>query len=371
MPVPIPRSPLRPLASFLVGAVTLGACCSLIAVAASPAAAAAAPCVPPEPRSSATVARADRTDGTSEVTEFQTDGGYRVTRCSATGALIVSQTVSPIPDPDGGVMLVQTERVEPGEHLAALYGDAADPAWAADVRRNRRAIEATVIPPTTRTAAGFGPERSAATDASRSHTRAGAPGGAALAQVAGDQCSNGQWTAYQTTWSGRSYNYYANRSRFAYNDAVVASIVAGHRAWDTTYNDCGFGDITNLNSYYIGSTTETSHTAADGISVMDKGDMPTVGCAGAIACTWLFNNASGVSSETDTRFSSSLPWSTVGASGAYDYQSVATHESGHSIGLDHANSSSALTMFYTLPTGTTHARTLARGDVLGMRARYP
>ena len=54
-----------------------------------------------------------------------------------------------------------------------------------------------------------------------------------------------------------------------------------------------------------------------------------------------------------------------------DFQAVATHESGHSIGLDHANSSSALTMYYAIAAGATQARTLARGDVLGMRTRYP
>ena len=30
-----------------------------------------------------------------------------------------------------------------------------------------------------------------------------------------------------------------------------------------------------------------------------------------------------------------------------------------------------MTMYFQIASGTTHARSLAKGDVLGMRARYP
>jgi hypothetical protein len=337
----------------------------MLALAAAPPAADAALCAPPGPWLSTDVVRADRAGGSSEVTELLRGGGYRVTRCGAGGALRVSQTLTPIADPDGGVVLVPTERDEPGVHSSALYGNPSDRAWAAAFRASRRALRASVIAPTPgATSRG---RASAGSGAARESSVADP----AAATIAGDACTNGQYNTWQSAWTGRSYNYYINRTRFAYNDAIIASIVAGHRAWDTTYNDCGFGDITNLVSYHIGSTAATAHTMADGISVVDKGDLIGMDCAGALACTWLFNNASGASSETDTRFNETMPWSTVGAGGAYDYQSVATHESGHAIGLDHASASSALTMFPTLPTGTTHARTLARGDILGMRARYP
>jgi hypothetical protein len=99
--------------------------------------------------------------------------------------------------------------------------------------------------------------------------------------------------------------------------------------------------------------------------------MDAVNCAGALACTLVWHDGAGTITETDQRYSQSVTFSNVGAAGAYDYQAVGTHESGHSIGLTHANTSDALTMYYAVRAGTTHTRSLAKGDVLGLRARYP
>ena len=44
--------------------------------------------------------------------------------------------------------------------------------------------------------------------------------------------------------------------------------------------------------------------------------------------------------ETDIRFSTAVKWSTNGASGAYDIQSVAAHEIGHVLQFDHVTNSS-------------------------------
>ena len=150
----------------------------------------------------------------------------------------------------------------------------------------------------------------------------------------------------------------------------MGSIVDGHRNWDTTYNSCGLNDITNLTSQYVASTGETIHTYPDGASVTDKGSLSSI-CPGALACTWLFTDAGGHTTETDQRYNEDFTFSNVGADGAYDYQSISTHESGHSIGLYHANSSSELTMFFQTLAGTTYLRSLAKGDVRGLRKRYP
>ena len=361
-------------------------------------------CAPPTAQRSADAARAVRPDGSSEITEFAARGGYRVTRCDKDGSALVSQTVSPIAGPDGTTVLVPTERVERGVTVAMLYGDPADPRWADEFRGARGLIAGQIIPPTVPSAtppaalplpgasaepgsAPAGPTPGGARspgiidgpggeDPSGSRdrpARPGAPGSGsqvAVAAVAGDACTNSQFATWESAWPTRDYNYYVNRSRFNYNDTSVGSIVDGHRNWDRTYNSCGLNDITNLNSHHLGSTGQTIHTYPDGRSVVDKGSLSSI-CPGALACAWLFTNASGHTTETDQRYNENVTFSNVGAAGAYDYESISAHETGHSIGLDHANSSSALTMYFQTATGATHARSLAKGDVLGLRARYP
>ena len=278
--------------------------------------------------------------------------------------MLVSQTVSPIRDPDGGLTLVPTETEAPGVHLAALYGDASEPGWAAAFRASRAGIRATTAAPTApRSAATPVPVAGEPVDPS--------PAAGAAAALASDGCTNAQYTLWLGAWASHSYSYRINRSKFNYNDTTVASIEDGHTNWDTTFNGCGLNDITNLTSTYLGSTSAGIHTYPDGQSITDRGDLAAVGCAGALACTWLFTDAAGNATETDQRFSDDFTFSNVGAAGAYDFESVATHESGHGIGLGHAGSSNALTMYPSISAGSTAARTLAKGDVMGLRARYP
>lgn len=350
-------------------------------------------CLAPADGARATaVARAARPDGTSELTEFQAAGGYRVTRCDRDGRFTVSQTVSPIVGPDGASVLAPTEVRRPGVTVAMLYGDPADPRWAADFRASGRAraaatIPATVAPPAPPAAQPLPAPPSGSTETGPADAPLAAdtrpprggrgpqvarPGGdeVAVAAVAGDACTNTQYRIWETRWGTRDYDYYVNRSRFNYNDTSVASIVDGHENWDRTYNSCGLNDITDLDAHHLGSTAETIHSYPDGRSVADRGSLSSF-CPGALACTWLFSDATGYTTETDQRYNELYTFTNVGAAGAYDYESVATHETGHSIGLDHGNSSNALTMYFQITAGTTYPRSLAKGDVLGMRARYP
>ncbi len=363
-------------------AVALATACALLTGGAGSASAAAAAattvrCAPPGPALSATVAYEQHGDGTSEVTEFLPRGEYRVTHCGRDGDFEVSDTVSPLLDPDGGVTLVTTEHLEPGVAVDMLYGDPTERAWAEDFRATRAARRAAVIPPTvpspTPPAAvpSSLPPEPAREAPGRGEKKADGEGLTARAAVAGDACTNSQYALWLGAWTSRNYGYYVNRSRFDWNDNTVTSLIVSHTNWDRTANSCGIPDATNLNSWHLGSTATTIHTYADGASVIDRGDMASVGCAGALACTFMFTDGAGTITETDQRYNQAVTFSNVGASGAYDYQSVGTHESGHSIGLTHANSSDALTMYYAVRAGTTHARSLARGDVIGLRVRYP
>ncbi|MEA2194107.1 MAG: hypothetical protein QOG42_541, partial [Solirubrobacteraceae bacterium] len=361
--------------------LALAAACALLATTAGAASGAAgARCAPPGPPLSANVDHEEHADGSAAVTEHLARGAYRVTRCSRDGRRQVSETVSPILDPDGGVALVMTERQEPGVDVEAIYGDPTERSWAADFRASRAARRDATMEPTEPSPVPAAPATPAtpslppepARDApAKTDAKAEAGGLTARAAVASDACSNTQFTLWQGAWTSRNYGYYVNRNRFDWNDNTVTSLVLGHTNWDRTVNSCGIPDATNLNSWYLGSTASTVHTYPDGASITDRGDMAAVGCAGALACTFVFTDGAGTITETDQRFNQGIAWSNVGAAGAYDVQSIATHESGHSIGLHHANSSDALTMYYAVRAGTTHARTLAVGDVWGLRTRYP
>ena len=357
-------------------AAALAAAGCLLAGAAP--ASAALRCDPPGPLLSTTVAQDAHADGTSEITEFLPRGEYRVTRCDRSGRMQVSETVGPILDPDGGIALVTIKRQEPGVTVEPLYGDPTEHSWAADFRATRAARRAATLPPTvpSPTAPAAVPSRlpepaAPAKGAGRKDDPADEEKLTARAAVAGDACTNSQYAHWLGAWTSRNYGYYVNRGRFNWNDNTVTSLIISHTNWDRTFNSCGLADATNLNSWYLGSTASTIHSYADGQSVVDRGNMSSVGCAGALACTFVFTDAAGTIVESDQRYNEAITFSNVGAAGAYDYQSVGTHESGHSIGLHHANSSDALTMFYAVRAGTTHARSLAKGDVLGLRTRYP
>ncbi len=56
----------------------------------------------------------------------------------------------------------------------------------------------------------------------------------------------------------------------------------------------------------------------------------------------------------------------------YDFRSIATHEFGHSIGLDHVFGDSCVneTMYPYVYIGNTKKRTLSAGDIAGLRFRY-
>ncbi|MBO0720611.1 MAG: matrixin family metalloprotease, partial [Blastocatellia bacterium] len=66
----------------------------------------------------------------------------------------------------------------------------------------------------------------------------------------------------------------------------------------------------------------------------------------------------------------SFTWATDGRAGSLDVQAVATHEIGHSIGLDHSPIA-ASTMFPTTGEGRLEERTLSRDDQIAASIIYP
>jgi len=101
----------------------------------------------------------------------------------------------------------------------------------------------------------------------------------------------------------------------------------------------------------------------------------TGGSTIAVTYTWRWSDGS---IESDTVFNSRLPWFVAGSEGdgcdettaKYDVGNIATHEFGHTYGLDHATSDRFETMYAYGFSGETLNRSLATGDVAGVQAIY-
>ena len=135
----------------------------------------------------------------------------------------------------------------------------------------------------------------------------------------------------------------------------------------------------------------TDHTpGVDGINLIttnvSAADYPT-GLLGYTTITWVegpgavagdpvnpprIANFAGQIIEADIQFNPSIPFSTdsVTPLDKYDLQSVATHEVGHLLGLDHTTALSSV-MFWTLTSGANYARVLSADDIAGISTIYP
>lgn len=96
------------------------------------------------------IANAVTTEG-SETTHFFSNRAYRITRCDATGRLIIDQTIALVPVP-GGAALLPITVVEPSEDGHAIthntYGDPAIPSVAELWQLSSAQALAEVLPPT-------------------------------------------------------------------------------------------------------------------------------------------------------------------------------------------------------------------------------
>lgn len=103
-----------------------------------------------------------------------------------------------------------------------------------------------------------------------------------------------------------------------------------------------------------------------------------VEASNVVAVTVLWGRFSGSSdrreiTEWDMAFDAEeYDWSLTGAADALDFDSVATHELGHALGLAHPPADCTReTMYEFTEPGTTAARTLEAGDRAGLAALYP
>ncbi|MBI2078627.1 MAG: matrixin family metalloprotease [Euryarchaeota archaeon] len=105
------------------------------------------------------------------------------------------------------------------------------------------------------------------------------------------------------------------------------------------------------------------------IDFVDLGATTTI----AVTTTWYYVST-GEAVESDGQYNLHYAWGTDGSGGVMDVLNIATHEVGHSFGLDHPKGPpaklSCLSMYAYGSLGETQKRTLGDGDILGIRAIY-
>ncbi|HVM45204.1 MAG TPA: matrixin family metalloprotease [Candidatus Thermoplasmatota archaeon] len=90
----------------------------------------------------------------------------------------------------------------------------------------------------------------------------------------------------------------------------------------------------------------------------------------AVTYTW---SSGGRAIESDAGYNTFYPWSLTGESNKMDVLNVQVHEIGHTFGMGHtstASVNSCQTMYPYVDYGETQKRTLADGDIIGLRAIY-
>lgn len=124
---------------------------------------------------------------------------------------------------------------------------------------------------------------------------------------------------------------------------------------NVTANDVGIGDpdYKNVMIWVNESEWDSSWTDAFAVTVP------------------VFYQQTGEIIDADILFSKAFKWSVDvnGEEGKADLQSIATHEIGHLLGLDHPNNSDA-TMYWSALEGEIHKRTLAADDIQGICYLY-
>ena len=143
--------------------------------------------------------------------------------------------------------------------------------------------------------------------------------------------------------------------------------------WVNNVNHCGIADKASPPMSYEGETTRKA--GQDGVSVVDWASLQNdQDCKDALACTVTAYDAEGNPVESDTRFNTFYKWSMTGAKDAYDIQSVAAHEWGHILQLDHSENANkndnTLVMWPYVDIGDTSGRKLGRGDAQANNKNY-
>ncbi|MCB9557548.1 MAG: matrixin family metalloprotease [Deltaproteobacteria bacterium] len=155
----------------------------------------------------------------------------------------------------------------------------------------------------------------------------------------------------------------------AATNATVAETQAAVRAAYKSWADVSCSNLTVSDKGVLSSNTRNGRDGTN-TNVWLSGWPSNYGSS-TLGITWtIFNPSSGDMIDADTEYNPNAPWATDGDRYSIDIQSVATHEIGHQLGLDHSVEKAA-TMFRSTGQGDTSQRSLHSDDIAGVCALYP
>ena len=144
-----------------------------------------------------------------------------------------------------------------------------------------------------------------------------------------------------------------------------ADVVAGAFArWESV-------DESAIAFSFRGEMDRRNRDASDNRNLITFADASSLGSA-VLGATFITSNADGRITDADIVLNRAVDFSTRfdAFAGAYDAESVLTHEVGHLIGLDHTGLVRA-TMAPFTDRGDVHQRTLETDDAIGAGMLYP
>ncbi|MFG2403172.1 peptidase M10 [Streptomyces brevispora] len=201
---------------------------------------------------------------------------------------------------------------------------------------------------------------------------------------ASDACSDGTYATADRKEYG-SYEWYIGDGgmpgALSRSDAMWAFYDAIDNITESS-NNCGYTDQVGAKHNYRATTSyeadinsKTQCTDRDGLSTWDAGDLSYGTVAVTCSWTWPMLGVKNDLREADVRYNTTdydfTNKVTSSCSNKFDIRSVGTHEAGHIFGLkDIAGAHNNLTMYENSIRCSTRARTLGKGDVLGLRSIY-
>lgn len=143
---------------------------------------------------------------------------------------------------------------------------------------------------------------------------------------------------------------------------------AAVQAADTTWDNVASADF----YFRYGGTTTATDLGYNGVNEVMWRNLGTTNPLATCYTVWYTSNPAEII-EFDIRFNDYNTWSTTGAAGTFDIQSIATHELGHALALLdlYGSADSEKTMYGYSSTGETKLRTLEPEDVAGISYIYP